>query len=108
MKITYCLVYQAGIANVFVFEEIPVKDTRNEANNGLTIGSDRVLVLQSDFRTCESFCRGLRTAGKLVRVAWCNQAGDIIGAFWKFSNFDDAPFSNKFAQDFANIDQQCC
>ena len=100
MKSTFCLVYQAGIANVF--EEIPVLDTRNQAATGLTIRSDRVRALQSDFRTCESFCRGIRRAGKTVRAAWCNEAGDIKESFWHFFEFSLAPFSEKFAKDFVD------
>jgi hypothetical protein len=103
MKSTFCLVYQAGIANVF--EEIPVRDTRSQASTGLTIRSDRVRVLQSDFRACESFCRGLKRAKKTVRVAWCNEAGDIQESFWRFSDFSSAPFSDKFAKDFIDINR---
>lgn len=99
MKTTFCLVYQAGIANVF--EEIPVKDTRSHDPLSL-YRADRVRVLQSDFRTCESFCRGLRRAGKTVRAAWCNEAGDIAGSFWRFTGFDLAPFNDKFAKDFVD------
>ena len=98
-KKIYTLVYQAGIANVF--EHFPMTDTRNTPHTGLTIASDRIRVLQSDFRTCENFCRGLRHAKKIVRVAWCNEAGDITNSFWQFSKFDNAPFSDKFAKDFA-------
>jgi hypothetical protein len=89
MKTTYCLVYQAGIANVF--EEIPGK-------------CDRIRVLQSDFRTCEVYCRGLRRAKKTVRVAWCNEAGDITNSAWHFFKFYNAPFNDSFAADFVPKD----
>ena len=85
MNTTYCLVYQAGIANVFA---------------DVGAHKDPARVLQCDFHTCESFCRGLRHAGKEVRAAWCNQAGDIAGALWNFSDFDLAPFHDSFAKDF--------
>ena len=97
MKTTYCLVYQAGIANVF--EEDHLKDSRSESGFSL----ERIRVLQSDFKTCESYCRGLRRAKKTVRTAWCNEAGDIINSNWHFFNFEDAPFCHSFASDFANL-----
>lgn len=89
MKTIYCLVYQGGIANVF--HDVPNK-TRNLIS--------RVRVLQHSFIACEWFCRGLRQAGEQVDVAWCNEAGDIKESFWEFSNFDNAPFCDKFAKDF--------
>lgn len=101
MKSTYCLVYQAGIANVF--EEFPRETPRYaQESTGNKTESERIRVLQSDFRTCEDFCRGLRQAKQTVRVAWCNEAGDIKGSIWHFFNFDNAPFSESFASDFVS------
>ena len=89
MKSIYFLVYQAGIANVFK------ADVRHENsfNNHRSIG-------QSDFKSAESFCRGLREAGATVKVAWDNSAGDITANLWHFSNFQNAPFNDKFSIDF--------
>jgi len=61
------LVYQAGIANVFQVESF------NMAN----YGRDARRLLQSDFRTCEAFARGLVAAGVRVTSAACNRAGDV-------------------------------
>jgi hypothetical protein len=79
------LVYQAGIANVF---EV---DCFNLAN----YGREAKRVLQPDFRTCETFARGLAYAGWKVASAQCNQAGDIAEARWS-ADLDTAPFSDKF------------
>ena len=98
MKTTYALVYQGGIANIF--EEIPMTDTRNTPTTGLTVRAERVRVLQDAFSTCETFCRGLRVAGATVRVAWCNEAGDIKNSLWHFGKFENAPFHDSFAFDF--------
>jgi hypothetical protein len=77
----YCLVYQAGIANVFLV------DTFNLAKNA----GGRKRILQSDFKNCESFSRGLAHADMSVASCYCNQAGDITNAKWRF-NLEDAPF----------------
>ena len=76
------LVYQAGIANVFSVESFNMAD----------YGRDAHRLLQSDFRTCESFARGLAAAGVLVASAHCNMAGDIIHQPWS-EDLDAAPFS---------------
>jgi hypothetical protein len=68
------LVYQAGIANVF--------DETGDAKRRL---------LQSDFRSCESFARGLGAAGYSVRSVHCNRAGDIAAETWS-ETLEDAPF----------------
>lgn len=94
MKTTYCLVYRAGIANVF--EEKPY-------GRGEQIKTDRNCEMQADFRSCETFCRGLRKMGATVRVAWCNEAGDITDSFWRFSKFELAPFHDYFATDFVKL-----
>ena len=93
MKKIYFLVYQAGIANVFVADE----NKKKQINNHRRIN-------QLDFKSAESFCRGLREAGKLVKVAWCNEAGDIAHSLWHFSNFHNAPFNESFASDFVKKD----
>ena len=79
------LVYQAGIANVFAVTAFNLADFGRNARR----------LLQSDFRTCESFARGLAAAGTLVSSAHCNQAGDIAGSVWS-EDLDGAPFSGKF------------
>jgi hypothetical protein len=68
------LVYQAGIANVFAvsnFDWDVVSPT-----------GGRKRLLQSDFRTCEAYCRGLAAAGVAVRSAHANVAGDVALARW--------------------------
>lgn len=87
-KKIYFLVYQAGIANVFV-ADVKGKSFNNHRR-----------IKQDSFKSCEEFCRGLRESGARLKVAWCNQAGDITGALWRFSSFDNAPFSDLFARDF--------
>jgi len=71
------LVYQAGIANVF----------------DKTPGSFRRL-LQSDFRSCEFYVRGMKEAGCTVTVYSCNKAGDIAHVPWTLG-LDDCPFRDK-------------
>ena len=78
------LVYQAGIANVFEVESLNLSD----------YGRDARRLLQADFRSCESFSRGLGAAGVCVRSAHCNMAGDIAGSKWS-EDLDDAPFSDQ-------------
>lgn len=79
------LVYQAGIANVFSVY----------CWNMAEFGRDAKRLLQSDFRTCEAFARGLAVAGVSVTSMACNQAGDIATAKWT-DNLVDQPFSDKF------------
>lgn len=86
------LVYQAGIANVFAVQSFNMAD----------YGRDARRLLQADFRTCESFARGMAVAGVLVATAACNQAGDIISAPWS-ENLDEQPFSDKFSPVFAGV-----
>ena len=78
------LVYQGGIANVF-----EIRDTPEHVANA----TYRKRLLQSDFRTCESFARGLACAGVEVSSMACNQAGDIAGAQWGL--LGDGPFRDK-------------
>jgi hypothetical protein len=86
------LVYQAGIANVFAVESFNMSD----------YGRDARRLLQSDFRTCESFARGLATAGVLVASAHCNMASDIVSQKWSEDLFN-APFSDQFRPVFAGV-----
>ena len=79
------LVYQAGIANVFSVSSFNVAD----------YGRDARRLLQSDFRTCENFARGLAAAGVIVRTAACNRAGDIADEKWSL-NLEEQPFSDQF------------
>ncbi len=79
------LVYQAGIANVFAV------DCLNMRANGRT---ERRLI-QSDFRTCETYCLGLAAAGIKVASAGCNMAGDIARLDWS-SDLEAQPFYEKF------------
>ena len=83
------LVYQAGIANVFQVESF------NMAN----YGRDARRLLQSDFRTCEAFARGLVAAGVRVTSAACNRAGDVADALWS-EDLGEQPFSDKFCPVF--------
>ncbi len=80
------LVYQAGIANVFAVTSFNLSD----------YGRDARRLLQSDFSTCVSFARGLQVAGVNVKIAACNQAGDIAKSTWT-DDLDSQPFSDKFA-----------
>jgi hypothetical protein len=86
------LVYQAGIANVFSHET----DHHSLRSDSEPKASVCRLLLQSDFKTCESYARGLEDVGVLVRSAWCNKAGDILNEHWNFSNFENAPFYKQF------------
>jgi hypothetical protein len=81
------LVYQAGIANVFEVDCFNMSDFGRNARR----------IVQADFRTCESFARGLGFAGYKVATAGCNQLGDIASATWT-TDLDPLPFSNHFNQ----------
>jgi hypothetical protein len=86
------LVYQGGIANVFAVEAFNIAD----------YGRDARRLLQADFRTCESFARGLAVAGVKVATACCNKAGDIVSMPWS-ENLEDAPFSENFSPVFSEV-----
>jgi hypothetical protein len=77
---TIYLLYQAGLANVFA----------------VTPGHRPTRLLQSDFRACENFARGMSAAGERVRTRACNRAGDITRQNWT-SNLENQPFSDKFS-----------
>lgn len=64
MKLAF-LVYQCGLANVFI-------------NDG--VGPKRVM--QHAFGPCEYFARGLKYAGYDVEVRHCDKAGDIAAEIW--------------------------
>jgi hypothetical protein len=74
------LVYQAGIANVFSVD----------CFNTAAFGRNAKRLMQGDFRTCESFARGLLAAGIQVASMGCNMAGDIVDAKW--DDADLGPF----------------
>ena len=80
------LVYQAGIANVFEVE----------CFNQASYGRDAKRLIQSDFRSCESFARGLGAAGVAVITVGCNQTGDVIDLWWT-DDLEELPFSNAFS-----------
>lgn len=79
------LVYQAGIANVFAVDQFGLDGKECNARR----------LLQSDFRTCESFTRGMSVAGCNVRSYACNMAGDISERQWT-QDLESAPFSDEF------------
>jgi hypothetical protein len=78
------IVYQAGIANVFEVE----------CFNMAPYGREAVHIMQSDFRSCESYARGLKHAGYTVAVASCNKAGDVAHQTW-IAGLDDCPFRDE-------------
>lgn len=80
----YMLVYQAGIANVFLVDSFNLSDYGREA----------VRVYQGTFKLAQSVCYGLGLAGCIVRSAHCNQAGDIAREHWS-SCLEDAPFESR-------------
>ena len=87
------LVYQGGLANVFSHET----DQRPSRHlDGEPYASVRERQFQGTFGQCEAYAAGLKAAGVTVRVAWCNEAGDIINSHWNFSHFEKAPFDNQF------------
>lgn len=75
------VVYQAGIANVFLVENV------FETHEGR--GASRLA--QSDFNSCEMYARGLKEAGFRIESAHCNMAGDVAAQKWNF-DLSDAPF----------------
>ncbi len=67
------LVYQVGLANVFMVDPV--------------VGADRIVgrrrMLQADYRSCELYAKGLRDAGSELEVAHCDEAGDVTRADWQ-------------------------
>lgn len=90
-NVTFALVYQTGIANVFKITEVsPTENVRQ-------------LILQSDFHTAETLVRGAKMAGAKTAVFACNMAGDITNQNWT-CNLDSQPFSKEFrCSDLDNI-----
>ena len=85
------LVYQSGIANIF---EV---DCFNES----PYGRNAKRILQSDFRTCESFARGLRHAGWTIFSVGCNMAGDIKDQKFE-TDLNSLPFCEQFRPVFTH------
>lgn len=77
-----CLVYQAGIANVFAVDTLTFS---------VPTGRNAKRLLQADFRTCEMFALGMGRAGADVISLYCNRAGDISEQPWS-ADLDNAPF----------------
>lgn len=80
------LVYQAGLANVFQVDSFNLCDFGREAKR----------LLQSDFRSCEWFARGLVADGAKVTTVACNMAGDITHQKWN-DDLQAQPFSTSFS-----------
>jgi hypothetical protein len=68
------LVYQCGIANVFILDTYQ----RPESPEGRMARR----VLQHAYSPCEFFARGMATAGARVRSYHCDEAGDIADRPW--------------------------
>jgi hypothetical protein len=81
-KAKIMLVYQAGIANVFLVDCFNMKASMRKTKQ----------LYQDTFITCQVFARGCGAMGAIVRTAHCNRAGDILGMDWS-DDLDDAPFS---------------
>ena len=96
--LTFILVYQAGIANLFCVPNSNVlagydRLGLSAATRALAV-LDTERVYQGDFRTAEAMARGAMLCGADVRIASCNRAGDIAGAPW-VKGLDDCPFRNE-------------
>lgn len=78
------VVYQVGIANVFLSEN----HGQTSAERGMTIR-----VWQGTFRDAEMIARGYAIANGSVKSMYCNQAGDIIESDWS-TEVKSAPFSD--------------
>lgn len=88
------LVYQAGIANVFEVSAFNLEGYGGYGRNARRL-------LQSDFRTCEAFARGLAAAGVIVRSCGCNRPGDVANLAW---DDDFGPFREAARPVDANAD----
>jgi hypothetical protein len=69
------LVYQNGLANVFVLETYQ----RPESPEGRMAKR----VLQHDYSACEWFARGMGQCGATVDTYHCDELGDIAARPWK-------------------------
>lgn len=83
---TYALVYQGGIANVFRCDWNP--RTSNPFERGA------VRLLQGTFEECYWYCRGISQAGHSVVTMACDQAGDITNAEWT-TDLENQPFAER-------------
>lgn len=83
------LVYQNGIANVFIVR-----------------GGRLVRNFQGAFNSAEYLCRGLQLAGSEIIVRACGRAGDIalFQDDWS-SDLAAAPFCDRFAFDLCSDEQ---
>jgi len=85
-KHSFCLVYQAGIANVFEVEHCsPLAKERGETR----------LIHQGDFDWASAMAQGAAYAGAKVRTYACNKAGNIREIDWS-EDLVNQPFSDKF------------
>jgi hypothetical protein len=91
-RLSFALVYQAGIANVF----------RIDCANLEVFGRNAQRIYQGDFRTAEAIAFGLGMAGAIVHTMACNRAGDIIDATWT-DDLESQPFSVNFSPVFFTI-----
>ena len=78
------LVYQAGIANVFVVDCLNLAEFGRNARR----------LYQGTFYGAIQYTRGLRDAGVTVRTAACNQVGDIANATWT-EDLASQPFNDR-------------
>lgn len=84
-RLRVMLVYQAGIANVYIVD----------CFNLAPFGRNARIINQGDFRGCELIAYGCGMVGAIVRTAACNRAGDISGETWT-DDLESQPFSDKF------------
>lgn len=90
------LVYQNGIANVFEVH----------CFNMAAYGREARRLLQADFRTCESFARGMGEAGCLVATAGCAELGDITHSRWT-TDLNSLPFCDKLYPVWVGVVPAC-
>jgi hypothetical protein len=80
----FVVVYQGGIANVF---EVA-------CFNLAPYGRDAKRIYQGDFHGARHIARGAAAAGATVKVAACNQAGDVANATWT-EDLESQPFAKE-------------
>jgi hypothetical protein len=80
------IVYQGRIANVFSYRGNDPKSAEGRVAQRL---------IQSGFRACTMFARGLKAAGTEVITLAANVAGDVSLHDWT-DNLDAQPFSDQF------------
>ncbi len=86
------LVYQAGIANLFLVDSFNLD----------TAGRNARRIYQGDFRTAEAIAKGAGIAGAIVHSVSCNKAGDVANYGW-CDDLENAPFSDHFCPVFFTI-----